>query len=205
MPRKNLVRTDLYPYHITIRTNNREWFSIPINEVWEICINALKKANEKHPVNIQAFVLMSNHYHLIIWTPNSNVDKFMFECNRIISAAIRKKTKRINRIFGDRYKWSLVNDSYYHDQVLKYVYRNPLKAKIVDKCESYEYSTLYYQINNLKLPFKLFNPITKDHKNYLSSLNQLLSSKEDKKLQIALTRSVFRIPSKRTLKRLNII
>jgi len=77
MPRKNLIRTNLYPYHVTIRSNNKEWFDLPREIVWKICLRAMVLANQKHPVRIQAFVLMANHYHLLIWTPQCNLDRFM--------------------------------------------------------------------------------------------------------------------------------
>lgn len=79
------------PYHITIRSNNREWFDIPLNEVWDIYVISILKANASSPVKIQAFLLMSNQYHLVLWTPDSNLDKFMYVLNSSISKMIRQR------------------------------------------------------------------------------------------------------------------
>jgi putative transposase len=156
MPRKNLIRTHLYPYHVTIRCNNREWFELPINDVWKICLAAFEHANQRHSVKLQAFVLMSNHYHALIWTPLLNLDLFMFEFNSFISKAIRQRTKRINRIFGDRYKWCLVDQQSYYLSVLRYVYQNPLKVGLVQYCHEYIYSTLHSIIHDKEFPIDLY-------------------------------------------------
>ena len=200
MPRKNLIRTNLHPYHITIRSNNREWFDIPLNEVWDICLTSLKKANTAYPVKIQAFVLMSNHYHLMVWTPNNNIDKFMFILNSGISKLIREKTGRITRIFGDRYKWSLITDQRYYLVCLRYIYQNPLCVNVVKKCEQYPYSTLYYVFNNKKLSFSLFEPIPSDKENFINWVNQKATNNES--IKKGLQKPKFKIPTTRTSRRI---
>ncbi|RZF21092.1 hypothetical protein DAY19_14020 [Halobacteriovorax vibrionivorans] len=176
MPRKSLIRTNTCPYHVTIRTNNKEWFDIPMPIVWSFCMKSINYANLHHPVEIQSFVLMSNHYHLMIWTPNSDLDKFMFFFNSHLSKLIRKYTGRINRIFGDRYKWSLIKDQKYYLNVLRYIYQNPLRKDLSSLCEEYEFSSLYHYINNQNLGFKLKDPIYGDKTSFLKWVNL-----EDKK------------------------
>lgn len=148
MPRKKIIRSDSHPYHVTIRTNNKEWFKVPLDEVWSICLNALSVTNFKCPANIHAFVLMNNHYHLLITTPNADLDKFMFYLNSKISKEIRKKTDRINSIFGSRYHWELIENDNYYKNVLRYIYQNPIRAQIVKRCEEYKYSSLHSILNN---------------------------------------------------------
>ena len=155
MPRKPLIRVDNRPYHVTIRSNNKEWFDLPMKLVWKICIDALRQASFKYPVKIDSFVLMSNHYHLLLYTPNADIDKFMSVLNSTISREIRSYTGRINRIFGDRYRWKLINCDQYYQNVIRYVFQNPIKAKITKRCEDYLYSTLYYQLKNIEIGFTL--------------------------------------------------
>ncbi|EQC48754.1 transposase IS200-like protein [Bacteriovorax sp. BSW11_IV] len=193
MPRKKLIRTNLYPYHVTIRCNNKEWFDVPLHIVWNICKRALCRANSKHPVKVQAFVLMSNHYHLMIWTPLANIDKFMFELNRSISFEIRSKTGRINRIFGDRYKWTLIDNSDYYSVVLRYIYQNPIKKGIVEICEDYPFSTLNYLVKNKSFPLELHTRDTLElyQKNYFNCSRSLSNREEFSK---SFTRSTFKPP-----------
>lgn len=77
MPRAKLIRSDSAPYHITSRSNNREWFYIPTLDVWSYSRKLLREGALRFNVQVDAFVLMSNHYHLCIHTPEAGVDKFM--------------------------------------------------------------------------------------------------------------------------------
>jgi putative transposase len=47
MPRKPLFRTKKLPYHVWARSNNKEWFNLPIEDVWKTFCWRLKEAQEK--------------------------------------------------------------------------------------------------------------------------------------------------------------
>lgn len=157
MARQNLIRTDIFPYHVTIRTNNKDWFDLPMEKIWSICLNAFAIAKESYPVDIEAFVLMSNHYHMLVYTPNADLDKFMQLFNFSISKQIRYYTGRINRIFGDRYKWQLIKDQSYYKNVIRYIFQNPVRKGLCKKCEDYPFSTLFYQAKSKPILFSLPN------------------------------------------------
>jgi len=186
MPRKNLVRTDQYPYHIIIRSNNKEWFNLPMETMWNICIDSLKRANYKRPVKLESFVLMNNHYHMLLFTPNCDLDKFMHILNSTISKEIRLLTKRINRVFGDRYKWKIINSESYYQLVIRYIFQNPINAKLINKCENYPYSTLYYQIKNIPLGLNL--PCEFKSSNFLNYINTQVSADEIKEISETLNK-----------------
>jgi len=181
MPRKNLIRSNIHPYHITIRSNNKDWFDLPMPEMWRICLGALKRAHEKHPAQIHAFVLMQNHYHLLITTPEGNIDKFMFETNYWISKTVRIRTKRLNHIFGQRYRWSLIESADYQLQALRYVYQNPLKKNLSPRCEDYPFSTLYFYVRGIDLGFKLHDPLMGQSPLILDWINKRESMSEEVK------------------------
>jgi len=176
MPRKKLIRSDQFPYHVTSRSNNKEWFYIPIECVWSYCNTLLNEGKIKFNVQIDAFVLMRNHYHLCIRTPESNIDLFMRYFNKNLAQNIARHAKRINRIFGGPYKWSLITKEAYYLNVIRYIYQNPLRANIVDFCEQYPYSDLKEQ----KFSPEMFNWINKT----ISKREVSLTSKNLKKYQI---------------------
>src|SRR5574338_252694 len=126
MPRKPLIRSQIYPYHVTSRANNREWFFLPQAICWEVFGEKLSIVSERYRAKVLAFVLMSNHFHLLIQTPDGNLDAIMNYLIREVSRTIGARSRRINRIFGGRYKWSLIQDECYIAHVYKYVYRNPV-------------------------------------------------------------------------------
>lgn len=67
-------------------------------------MDSFENSIQGHPVNILAFVLMNNHFHLLIQTPDSNIDQFMQRFKLFASTKIRFETQRINQKFGDKYK-----------------------------------------------------------------------------------------------------
>ncbi len=142
MPRRPLTLTNRFPYHVTSRSNNKEWFYIPTEEVWSIFSEALSKVVNDYQVHIFAFVLMSNHFHLILETPQSNLGDVMRNLLTAVSKGIQRPAQRINHVFGGRYKWSLLDTVYSTAYVLKYVLRNPVRAGISETVESYPFSSL---------------------------------------------------------------
>ena len=178
MPRKNLIRSNILPYHVTSRANNQEWFSIPMKIIWDVCLRCLKEAHDLHSVEVISFVLMSNHYHLLIRTPNANLDSFMYEFNKRLAFSLKDKTGNTNHFLGARYKWCLIQSQNYFSNCYRYIYQNPLRANIARRCEYYPYSTLFYITNNLNFSIPLFDQIgfTDPHK--LHWLNEKIDDEE---------------------------
>ncbi|MBC7370716.1 MAG: transposase [Bdellovibrionaceae bacterium] len=142
MPRKNRIRSSEFPYHISARCNNKDWFAIPLDEVWEIFSRYLYFITIAYGVEIHAFVLMNNHYHLILSTPKSNIEEAMCYLQRETSRCLGQASDRINHNFGGAYNACLITDLNYYSNVYKYALRNPISAGIAQSVEEYAYSTL---------------------------------------------------------------
>lgn len=121
---------------------------MPIKRVWELANFSFKEANNIHPINLISFVLMSNHYHMLIYTPDGNLDKFMQEFNRRLALKIQSEAGVLNQIFGGRYKWCLIESQQYLANCYRYVYQNPVRAGVVRRCEEYSFSTLQSSIRS---------------------------------------------------------
>ena len=138
MPRRTLILNSECPYHVTNRSNNKEWFYIPLNEVWMIFTRSAESFQYYVCSDqIHSFVLMSNSFHLLISTPHSNLDLFMRHCQTEISRKIQKRASRINHVFGSRYKWSLLWNPAAFAYAYKYVTQNAVKAGLIKKVEYY--------------------------------------------------------------------
>ncbi len=142
MPRKILVRTSELPYHITNRSNNREHFYLEKDALWTICLECLYETKIQFKTEVHAFVLMSNHYHLLISTPQANIGEAMKYFHREVARKANRSVGRINHFFGGRYQWSLINSPEYFWNAVKYVFRNPIRAGICQRAEDYEFSSL---------------------------------------------------------------
>lgn len=142
MPRKIIPLIPNYPYSISARCINQEWFTIPISEVWEIMENYLYFIHFAFNIKIKSFVLMSNHFHLIAIAPDGNLSEAMNYFMRETSRVIGKKANRINQIYGARYYRCLIKHDHHYKHAYKYIYRNPIEAGLAKHVLDYEYSTL---------------------------------------------------------------
>lgn len=142
MPRKPLIRTSEFPYHVTNRSNNKEFFYLSLDDLWLIFMDQISNMIEQFHCEVHAFVLMSNHYHLIISTPKSNLNECMKYLHREVARKANQRAQRINHFFGGRYKWCLIDSEEYYWNAVKYLFQNPLKAGLSERVERYKYSSL---------------------------------------------------------------
>ena len=157
MPRKRFYPTDRHPFHVTARSHNQVWFQLPMDRVWDIFSRYLYFVTLAYGVRVHAFVLMSNHFHMLISTPNANLDKAMNYFMREVSKAIGNDSGNINQTFGGPYHWSVIRNQLYYQHAYKYVYRNPVDAGMCKRAEEYKYSTLRRLLGWDHLPFPAFD------------------------------------------------
>ncbi len=143
MARRKLILTDSYPYHITIRTNNSDFFQLHMSSCWSIFRTELVKVIERYNFEVHSFLLMKNHYHLLVSTPEKNISRGLRFFHTEVSRKIGFITKRQNHLFGNRYYWKLVDDEKYYQDVLKYIFRNPVDINLCSRVQDYRFSTLY--------------------------------------------------------------
>lgn len=112
-----------------------------------ICLNA-----KNYSITIHNYCLMSNHYHLLIEIKNENLSKFMRQLNMNYSIYFNKKYKRSGHLWQGRFKSWYVTDEAYLYTLMLYIEQNPLKANMVQKLESYPFSSYRYFVNPKQLP-----------------------------------------------------
>jgi len=158
MARAKLILQSEFPYNIGARCINREWFQVPMTEVWTIFCEELADTIQKHGLLVHSFVLMSNHFHLIASTPDANIDKCMHRFMGRTSRRLTSKGNRINQTFAGRHFKCILHHPNYYLNAYKYNYRNPVTAKICQSVEEYPFSTLQAVLKGQSAPF----PIAED-------------------------------------------
>ncbi|OUR96160.1 hypothetical protein A9Q84_07305 [Halobacteriovorax marinus] len=159
MMREELIHTREFPYHITARSNGKEFFSLPTRIVWEICCEHLALASELYNIKVFQFVLMSNHYHLLVRTPDLNIEQFIHYFQRSVAREINLRANRIDRVFEGPFRWSIVENKRHLSYVIRYIFQNPVRAGIVENFEDYAYSTIHFNFDESD-PFPLhFNEL----------------------------------------------
>jgi len=104
-------------------------------------------------VEFHAFVLMPNHFHMLITVPEHDLGIAMNVFMSSVSRLANLISGRSGHVFGGPYHWSLISNARYFGHALKYVYRNPVKANLCQKVEEYPYSTLHGLLGESRLVF----------------------------------------------------
>jgi len=127
-------------YHITSRGNERGKIFYCDADYRKFC-DYLREARKKYGIILHCYVLMPNHYHLLIETPEANLSKVMHYLNGAYTNHINIKRGRSGHLFQGRYKAIVVDQDSYLGELSRYIHLNPVRAKMVVKPEDYLYSS----------------------------------------------------------------
>ena len=162
MPRR--IRLDLpdVPLHIVQRGNNRQQ-TFFADDDFAFYLQCLREAADRHSCDVHAYVLMTNHVHLLV-TPYSNrgVSRLMQSVGRRYVQYVNYTYRRTGTLWEGRFKASLVESEPYLLTCYRYIELNPVRAKMVDRPEQYRWSSYGYHA------FGQANPLIRDHPLYLA-------------------------------------
>jgi len=138
-------------YHILSRGNEgRDIFYN--DEVRRLFLDTLADMSERFDLNIYAYVLMGNHYHLLLSTNIANLSKAMQWFGLTYTRRFNNRHLRNGHLFQGRYKSILVQNDAYLVRLSCYIHRNPLRAGIVKRLADYKWSSYNHYAYNKKSP-----------------------------------------------------
>lgn len=127
-------------YHVTARGNERREI-FQTKKDYERFKQYLMRAQDKYDFLLHGYVLMTNHYHLIIETPKANLNRIMHYINGSYTTYFNRKQGRNGHLFQGRYKAILVDVDHYLLELSRYSHLNPVRAGLVKRPEEYPYSS----------------------------------------------------------------
>jgi REP element-mobilizing transposase RayT len=104
-------------------------------------LGAVGQFSERFKIDIFAYVLMDNHYHLLIRTQRANLSKAMQWLGVTYTRRFNNKHSRIGHLFQGRFKSIIVQNDIYLMQLSCYIHRNPLRAGAVNRLAQYHWSS----------------------------------------------------------------
>ncbi|ODS31597.1 MAG: hypothetical protein SCARUB_03288 [Candidatus Scalindua rubra] len=119
-------------YHFTSRGNERNRIFKDDTDRKEF-LSILKDSLEKYMVRLHGYVLMENHFHLILHTPSGNLNRFAQRFNTAYTVYYNRRHKRSGHLYQGRYKAILVEKDSYLLALSRYVHLNPVKIKKIKK------------------------------------------------------------------------
>ena len=127
-------------YHVSARGNERNrifWEKID----YEQFLNVLEKACERFSLKIYSFVLMTNHFHLMLRTDASNLSRAMHWLKTTYTVNLNRRRRRSGHLFQGRYHSVIVENESHYLELSRYIHLNPVRARMVKKPELYEWSS----------------------------------------------------------------
>ncbi|MES2203844.1 MAG: transposase [Pseudomonadota bacterium] len=107
----------------------------------EIFLNILSEVVAQFDIEIHAYCLMNNHYHLLIKTPHANLGRAMRHINGVYTQKYNSLEKTDGSLFRGRYKAIVVEEERYSLQVSRYIHLNPVEAKLTKGAGDYSWSS----------------------------------------------------------------
>jgi REP element-mobilizing transposase RayT len=138
-------------YHVTSRGNEQKGI-FKSQRDREKFIEYLESAVKRYDAVIHAYCLMDNHYHLLLETPSGNLSRIMAHINGAYTTYFNVKRERFGHLFQGRYKAILIEADEYAKELSRYIHLNPVRAKMVNLPEEYEWSSYSYYIGKKKSP-----------------------------------------------------
>jgi len=127
-------------YHITSRGNEKKDIFLADEDRIKF-LNILRDYHERYGILVHGYVLLDNHYHLILETPRGNLLKVMHGINGSYTGYFNRKYRRVGHLLQGRYRAILVDKDEYLLPLSRYVHLNPVRAGIVESPEEYAWSS----------------------------------------------------------------
>jgi len=127
-------------YHVMSRGNEGRSIAGD-DEDRESFMALLGNMSDRFEIEVHSWVLMSNHYHLLLKTRRANLSKGMQWFGATYTRRYNVKHKRSGHLFQGRFKSLLVENDNYLLRLSCYIHRNPLRAKMVKRLADYEWSS----------------------------------------------------------------
>ena len=141
MPRKPRFYVPGVPVHVVQRGNNREKIFFDAAD-YPVYLNYLQEAAERYACKIHAYVLMTNHVHILVSPKEADaISRMMQYVGRRYVPYINRTYNRSGTLWEGRYKGSLVQDDFYLLACMRYIELNPVRAKITKTAAAYPWSS----------------------------------------------------------------
>lgn len=174
-------------YHLLSRGNERSDIFVDERDRHSF-LDTIEEMSQRFEIDVFAYVLMSNHYHLLLRTRRANLKKAMHWFGTTYTQRFNRRHLRSGHLFQGRYKSIIVQNEAYLLQLSYYIHRNPQRAGTVKRLADYRWSSYRVYAYDRKTPEWLstdlilsqFEGEQDRHKSYREKVQEY--AKEEKRL-----------------------
>ncbi len=162
MPRQARLFLPGVPLHVTQCGVNRGAIFVD-DEDRRHYRRLLRNACQRHAVQVHAFVLMSNHVHLLVTAPTASVlAQAMRNAGQCYVQHFNARHRRCGTLWQGRFKSCMVDDGRHLLNVIRYIELNPVRAAMVAAPQEYRWSSVHTHLGIAH------DPLVTQHPAYLS-------------------------------------
>ena len=140
-------------YHVMNRGRGRKTI-FHDNAYYEAFLACLTEANVRFGLEVHAWCLMGNHYHLMVKTPRGNLSRALRHIDGVYTQRYNRLANTDGPLFRGRYKAIVIDSNSYLLQTSRYIHRNPIELRqpLVQKLEDYPWSSYPAYVNKANIP-----------------------------------------------------
>jgi len=127
-------------YHVTCRGNEQRAIFRDDHDR-ETFLSRLQVSLRNYQVHAHVYVLMDNHFHLVVETPQANLSAFMRHFNVSYAGYFNRRHKRVGHLYQGRFTAIVVEEDAYLLEVSRYVHLNPIRVGLVQDPAAYPWSS----------------------------------------------------------------
>lgn len=140
MPRIPRVHVPGGVYHVILRGNFRQEIFFGDLDRRRL-MRLLAKGLDRYQCRVHAYCWMTNHLHMVVQVADLPLGRFVGWVASQYAKSVNKRLNRSGHLFERRYRGILVDNDAYLLQLLRYIHKNPLTARIVDNLDRYPWSS----------------------------------------------------------------
>lgn len=177
MPRRPRLTLHEIPTHLIQRGNNRHVCFVA-DEDYQIYLDELKNHADKTGCQIHAYVLMTNHVHLLVTAEeNDSIGRMMKGLGQSYVQYFNKTYRRTGTLWEGRYRSSLTQAEDYLLYCHRYIELNPVRARMVEHPAEYPWSSYRAnaqgETNPLLTPHQIYQQLGQDEATRQSRYREL--------------------------------